>query len=162
MNGQDIGVGYLNTYVASTVALNLLPPNAKEGSLKAVFRVSASPTWLTADGRSRSRLKVWLTNPDGTPIENARVDFRLPGGNGKLKIIRGVTDRAGLAEADYRAGVTAGEVCVVAEADGYEAEAAITVSLRSDARQRSALPPTSRLSRRTGAPKPPSGRSRPT
>lgn len=129
----DIGTGWLNTYVASTVAIQLYPANAREAAKQAVMRMSATPGWLTADGRSKARVRTWLAASDGTPIKGARVTFEVAGNNGSIKTVRGVTDEKGMAEADYRAGTAAGYVTVLAAAIDEEVTSSIQIELKADA-----------------------------
>lgn len=129
----DIGTGWLNTYVASTVAIQLIPANAREAANQAVIRMSATPGWLTADGRSKARVRAWVAASDGTPIKGERVSFEVAGNNGSIKTIRGVTDDKGMVEADYRAGTAAGFVTVLATALNEEVTSSIQIELRADA-----------------------------
>lgn len=128
----DIGVGWLNTYVASTIAIELIPASAKAGALASI-RMSASPSWLTADGRSKTRIRAWLTDAGGAPLAGERMRFSVDSDNGRVKLISGVTDASGMAEAEYRAGTLAGMVTVSANAPDQGVSSSIQVELRSDA-----------------------------
>jgi hypothetical protein len=129
----DVGTGWLNTYVSSTVAIELTPLAARAASAQAAMRMSVSPGWLTADGRSKARVKVWLSDFNGNPISGARVSFALGSDNGSIRVVRGVTGTDGLAEADYRAGTVAGFVTISAASDEYVVNRNIQLELRSDA-----------------------------
>ncbi|MHB8765435.1 MAG: Ig-like domain-containing protein, partial [Deferrisomatales bacterium] len=130
----DVGAGWLNTYVASTVAIELVPRAQRGAEDRARLRLTADPAWLTADGRSTSRLKAVLTDLAGNPLAGQRVAFALGNQNGRLKVLRGgVTDDQGLAEAEYRAGTLAGEVTVTAAAAEWGVTAAVQIELRADA-----------------------------
>lgn len=129
----DVGAGWLNTYVASTVAIELAPRAAKGAEDRAILRIAADPAKLTADGRSTSRVKVWLTDLSGSPIAGARVAFALGNENGRLRVIRGTTDAKGVAEADYRAGTSIGQVTVTASAAEYGVTASVQILLLADA-----------------------------
>ncbi len=128
----DVGVGWLNTFVSATVALEVLPRAARMAD-RGTLALTAEPTWLTADGRSTTRLKAVLLDLAGNPVANARVAFALGNQNGRLKVLRGTTDAAGLAEAEYRAGTLAGEVTVIASAAEWGVTRAVQIELRADA-----------------------------
>jgi biotin carboxyl carrier protein len=129
----DVGAGWVNTYVASTVAIELLPRAARDAADLAEIRMSLTPSWLTADGRSKSRVKVWLTDLGGAPLAGAAVNFTLGGANGSIRLLRGVTDGSGLAEAEYRAGTLAGFETITAAAPDYHVTRSMQIELRSDA-----------------------------
>lgn len=129
----DMGAGWLNTFVASTVSIQLLPVNAREAAQLASIRMSASPAWLTADGRSKSRIRAWLTDSEQKPIKGARMNFTVMTDNGSIKVLHGVTDATGMAEADYRAGTMSGLVTIATYAPDQRAASSITLELRSDA-----------------------------
>lgn len=129
----DVGAGWLNTYVASTVALEVVPRAGRGAVDRAVLTATAEPPWLTADGRSTSRVKVALADLSGNPVKGAKVAFALGNQNGRLKILRGTTDDAGLAEAEYRAGTMAGEVTVTVSAADWGVARSLQLELRADA-----------------------------
>ncbi|WP_025322889.1 Ig-like domain-containing protein [Deferrisoma camini] len=130
----DVGAGWLNTYVASTVAIELVP-RARRGLVdRAVLTMSAEPAWLTADGRSTSRIQAKLVDLEGNPIEGARVRFALGNENGRLRVLRGGrTDERGIAEAEYRAGTVAGFVTITAANEDWGVTQALQIELRADA-----------------------------
>ncbi|WP_459943245.1 hypothetical protein, partial [Deferrisoma palaeochoriense] len=78
----DVGAGWLHTYVASTVAIELYPRAQRGLEDRAVLTLTAEPEKLTADGRSTSRVKAKLLDLQGNPIEGARVRFALGNENG--------------------------------------------------------------------------------
>lgn len=129
----DVGAGWLNTFVSSTLAIELRPMSAKAAATRALLTLSVSPGWLTADGRSKARVRAVLTGDNGTPLKGAKVNFELGNDNGKIRILRGVTDAAGLAEAEYHAGTVAGFVTLVATASAENVSSTVQVELRSDA-----------------------------
>jgi biotin carboxyl carrier protein len=133
MTTGDMGAGWVNTYVASTVAIELIPRAARDAADLAQMTMSITPAWLTADGRSKARVKVWLTDFNNAPIAGAVVNFIQGGSNGSLKVLRGVTDEKGLAEAEYRAGTLAGFETITAQAPAYNVVRSMQVELRSDA-----------------------------
>lgn len=135
----DIGAGWLNTYVASTVSIQLVPASAREATIAPVLRMSVTPGWLTADGRSKARVRAWLTESDGTPIKGARVRFELATDNGSIKTLRGVTDAQGMAEGEYRAGTLAGMVSILANATDDKVSSSVQIELKSDAPAKIAL-----------------------
>ncbi|GAB4252438.1 MAG: hypothetical protein Kow0054_12220 [Deferrisoma sp.] len=130
----DVGAGWLNTYVASTVAIELYPRAQKGMEDRAVLTMTAEPAWLTADGRSTSRVKAKLLDLQGNPIEGARVSFALGNENGRLRVLRGGrTDERGIAEAEYRAGTVAGFVTITAASEEWGVTQALQIELRADA-----------------------------
>ncbi len=130
----DVGVGWLSTYVASTVAIELYPRAQRGAEDRAALRVTAEPAKLTADGRSTSRIKAVLRDLQGNPIKGARVRFALGNDNGRLKVLRvGRTDERGMAEALYRAGTAIGTVTVTASAEEWGVTGAVQIVLMSDA-----------------------------
>ncbi|WP_461395439.1 Ig-like domain-containing protein, partial [Deferrisoma sp.] len=130
----DVGAGWLNTYVASTVAIELYPRAQRGMEDRAVLTLTAEPEKLTADGRSTSRLKAKLLDLQGNPIEGARVRFALGNENGRLRVLRGGrTDERGIAEAEYRAGTAIGAVTVTASAEAWGVTAAVQIVLMADA-----------------------------
>ncbi|GAB4255453.1 MAG: hypothetical protein Kow0092_00570 [Deferrisomatales bacterium] len=129
----DVGAGWLHTYVASTVAIELVPRAARGAADRATLRLTAEPAKLTADGRSTSRVRAWLADLSGRPIEGARIAFALAGDNGRLKVLDAVTDDRGVAEAAYRAGTAIGTVTVTAAAAEYGVTASVGIVLMSDA-----------------------------
>ncbi|WP_025322891.1 Ig-like domain-containing protein [Deferrisoma camini] len=130
----DVGAGWLHTYVASTVAIELVPRARKGMEDRAVLRVTAEPAKLTADGRSTSRIKALLLDLQGNPIEGARVRFALGNDNGRLRVLRGGrTDGRGLAEAEYRAGTAIGTVTITASAKEWGVTGSVQIVLMSDA-----------------------------
>ncbi|NOY45598.1 MAG: hypothetical protein GXP50_09130 [Deltaproteobacteria bacterium] len=130
----DVGAGWLNTYVASTVAIELYPRARKGMEDRAVLRMTAEPAKLTADGRSTSRVKALLLDLEGNPIEGARVRFALGNDNGRLRVLRGGrTDGRGVAEAEYRAGTAIGTVTITASVEEWGVTGAVQIVLMSDA-----------------------------
>ena len=128
----DVGAGWLNTYVSSTIAIQLTERKAAMGS-SPTMTMTINPGWLTADGRSKARVRVYVKDASGIPVEGTRVDFSVGGDNGSIKLLRGITDATGMAEADYRAGTVAGFVTITATADRYEISTSAQIELRSDA-----------------------------
>jgi biotin carboxyl carrier protein len=134
----DVGAGWLNTYVASTVSIQLIPRLARPGAQPAI-KLSITPGWLTADGRSKARVKAWLGDGSGIPMVGERVTFSVAGANGTIRLLSGVTDNTGMAEAEYRAGTIAGFVTITAEAPDYAISRSGQIELRSDAPAKIAL-----------------------
>jgi biotin carboxyl carrier protein len=66
-------------------------------------------------------------------MEGERVSFSVAGANGTIKLLSGITDKTGLAEAEYRAGTVAGFVTITAEAPDYAVSRSGQIELRSDA-----------------------------
>lgn len=130
----DVGVGWLNTYITSSVSIELISRTNKNALDQALLALTATPAALTADGRSKSRIKAVLKDLDGKPIANQSVAFTLAGDNGKLKALHGSrTDADGVAEADYRAGTSIGTVTISVAVPDYGVTSAVKIVLMSDA-----------------------------
>ena len=130
----DVGAGWLNTFVSSTVAIELVPRAGRDKADLATLRLRAEPGKLTADGRSTSRLLAELRDLRGRPIEGARVRFALGNSNGRLKVLHGGrTDERGIAQAVYRAGTLIGTVTVTASSAEHGVSASVQIVLMSDA-----------------------------
>lgn len=139
--GRDVGYGWLNAYISATTAIELLPRTKRNAQDLANLEITAEPAKLTADGRSKSRIKAKLTDIDtGKPLEGKRIYFGLGSENGKLKILGGGrTDANGVAQAEYRAGTAMGSVTITAAANEYQVTATIDITLMSDAPAKIAL-----------------------
>jgi hypothetical protein len=98
-----------------------------------VLRITADPVKLTADGRSTSRVRVWLTDRQGSPLSGAAVAFALGNSNGRLRVLQGTTGAKGMAEAEYRAGTAIGTVTVTASSADYGVTGSVQITLMSDA-----------------------------
>jgi len=129
----DVGAGWLHTYVASTVALQILPRAAKGAADQAILRLTADPTKLTADGRSTSRLTALLTDLSGNPLGGKKIAFSLGNGNGRLRTLDATTDAQGRAQAEYRAGTLIGTVTITASVQELGVTANVQIVLMADA-----------------------------
>lgn len=131
----DVGAGWLNTYVAATVALEIesRARAAKGAADQAILRLTADPPKLTADGRSTSRLTAVLTDLSGSPLPGKRVVFVLGNGNGRIRVLDSSTDDRGVAEAEYRAGTLMGTVTITASVQELGVTASVQIVLMADA-----------------------------
>lgn len=139
--GKDVGFGWVNTYIAAQTTIILKPRSNRNAQSPVELTMWAEPAKLTADGRSKSRIKVRLTGKaDNKPIEGKTINFALGSENGRLKILRsGRTDASGIAEAEYRAGTAMGTVTITASISEYKQSASIDITLMSDAPAKIAL-----------------------
>lgn len=133
MVSGDVGVGYVRSYITGTVDVLVKEPRATALSLSGSMEVSLSRDWLTADGRSRSRITAVIKDQDGNPVSGNQIRFALLGENGSLQEVRSRTDSRGRAFADYIAGTVIGQVQVeVRDMTGGHV-ALVSIELRSDA-----------------------------
>ncbi len=133
MVSGDVGVGYVRSYITGTVDVLVKKPQAVALSLAGSMDVSVSREWLTADGRSRSRITAVVKDRDSKPVEGHNIQFTLHGNNGKIRTIKSWTDSRGRAFADYIAGTVIGEVQIeVRDLTGGHV-AVVSIQLRSDA-----------------------------
>lgn len=104
-------------------------PGDDEGQVR--FDITATPSMLPADGKTEAEIVVILTDPDGAPLSNRRIEFYLEEGYGRLTATFPVTDSDGIAEAVYVAGrvATAGVIRVTDEETGETAVFTIPTSI---------------------------------
>jgi len=95
--------------------------------------VSLSREWLTADGRSRSRITALVRDATGDPVSGHSIRFTLLGSNGSLRIVQGKTDSRGRAYADYIAGTLIGQVQIEVRDLTNGQVSVVSVELRPDA-----------------------------
>ena len=108
----DVGVGWVRSFIDGSVDIVVTEPRASALSVAGSMDVSLSRDWLTADGRSRSRITAMVKDAGGEPLSGHSVQFTLLGSNGSIRVIQGKTDSRGRAIADYIAGTVMGQVQV--------------------------------------------------
>jgi len=112
MVSGDVGVGWVRSYIDGSVDIVVTEPVARALSVAGSMDVSLSRDWLTADGKSRSRITAVVKDVDGEPLSGHTVQFTLLGDNGEIRVVQGKTDSRGRAFADYIAGILMGQVQV--------------------------------------------------
>ncbi|HDL52719.1 MAG TPA: hypothetical protein ENH32_01945 [Proteobacteria bacterium] len=138
MTTGDVGVGYIRAYIDGTVDIVVKRPFAVAQAISGSMEVSASRSWLTADGRSRSRITAVVKDASGHPVEGDNVSFNLMGDNdgirrGSIRVVRSRTDSRGRATADYIAGTVMGQVQIEVRDMTSGLVSMIAIELRPDA-----------------------------
>jgi hypothetical protein len=133
MVSGDVGVGYIRSYIEGSVDIVVTEPKASSLSVAGSMDVSLSRDWLTADGRSRSRITAVIKDAHGEPVSGHSVRFTLLGDNGSIRVVQGKTDSRGRAFADYIAGVIMGQVQVEVRDMTSGMVAVVPIELRPDA-----------------------------
>ena len=129
----DVGVGYVRSYIEGSVDIVVTEPKAGALTLAGTMDISLSREWLTADGRSRSRITAIIKDADKDPVSGHSVRFTLLGDNGSIRTIQGKTDSRGRAYADYIAGTVMGQVLVEIRDLTSGMVALVPIELRPDA-----------------------------
>ena len=78
----------------------------------AKIAIAVDPAKLPADGRSRARVLVRVTDVNDNPSDNVEVEYAVTEGGGGIKDAKGLTDRAGESENTYTAGRAPGRVSI--------------------------------------------------
>ncbi|MHC4843391.1 MAG: Ig-like domain-containing protein [Planctomycetota bacterium] len=133
MVSGDVGVGYVRSYIEGTVDVLVKNPAARALAVAGSMEVSLSRDWLTADGRSRSRITAVVKDVDGNPLEGDEIAFTLIGDNGKIRAVKSRTDSRGRAFADYIAGIVIGQVQIEVRDMTSGLVAVVSIELRPDA-----------------------------
>jgi len=129
----DVGVGWVRSYIDGAVDIVVTEPRASALSVAGSMNVSLSRDWLTADGKSRSRLTAVVKDVSGKSLSGHSVQFTLLGENGSIRVIQGKTDARGRAIADYIAGKVMGQVQVEVRDLTSGMVALVPIELRPDA-----------------------------
>jgi hypothetical protein len=129
----DVGVGWVRSYIDGTVDIVVTEPRASALSVAGSLDVTLSREWLTADGRSRSRITAVAKDATGKPLSGHSIQFTLLGDNGSIRVIQGKTDTRGRAIADYIAGTVMGQVQVEVRDLTSGMVAIVPIELRPDA-----------------------------
>jgi len=133
MVSNDVGTGYVKTYINATAQLELEAVQQTAGkALGYTITVTSSDEWLTADGDSEARITAFVAL-DGIPVEGHRVGFTVAGGSGRIRTVRGETDANGKARAVYTAGTRIGIVLIRATDHTAGITGTVQIELRSDA-----------------------------
>jgi len=133
MTSGDVGVGFVRSFIDGTVDIVITKPTARALSVAGSLDVSLSRDWLTADGRSRSRITAVVEDASGNPTSGHSVSFTLLGENGEVRVVQGKTDSRGRATADYIAGTVMGQVQVEVRDLTSGMVALVPIELRPDA-----------------------------
>lgn len=133
MTSGDVGVGYVRSFIEGSVDILVTEPKVRALSVAGSMDISLSREWLTADGRSRSRITAVIRGADGQPVSGHTVRFTLLGDNGSIRVIQGKTDSRGRAIADYIAGIVMGQVQIEVRNLTSGMVAVVPIELRPDA-----------------------------
>ena len=136
MTSGNIGVDYITSYKEASIDIVLTPPISRAAArrgLQYMIKIEATRTELTADGRSRSVIRATVQDPTGKPVAGDNVVFSLSSANGTLNTIKGTTDTAGVATAEYIAGKKIGIVVVTATDTVRNISASVSITLLADA-----------------------------
>ncbi len=133
MTTGDVGVGFVRSYIDGTMDIVITQPTARALSVAGSLDVSLSRDWLTADGRSRSRITAVVEDSSGKPVAGHSIRFTLLGENGEIRIVQGKTDSRGRATADYIAGTVMGQVQVEVRDLTSGMTVLVPIELRPDA-----------------------------
>jgi biotin carboxyl carrier protein len=133
MTSGDVGVGYIRSYIDGTVDVVVKKASATALSLAGSMEVKLSRDWITADGRSRSRITATVEDADGKAAAGHNVQFNLFGSNGKIRVVQGKTDSRGRAVADYIAGTVMGQVQIEVRDMTSGLSQIVSIELRPDA-----------------------------
>ena len=134
MVSNSTGTAAVKTFIQVNAQLTLVEPpsNARlmaDGGYQIV--VKAKDAWLTADGKSQTRVTATVTL-GGSPVEGHKIDFKVTG-VGSVREVNKTTNRNGEATAIYTAGKKIGIVQVSAEDLTVGISGSVAIELRSDA-----------------------------
>ncbi|HEY5998023.1 MAG TPA: hypothetical protein VI078_01805 [bacterium] len=138
MLSNDVGSGWVKTYITATAQLELQPVTVAAEAEGYEIKLTSSDEWLTADGKSTARLTARVTLL-GKPVEGRKVDFAVASGTGSIRVVKDLTDRNGEARAVYTAGKKIGLVVVTAKDVAAGISDSVQIELRSDAPAKIAL-----------------------
>ncbi|MDD5761268.1 MAG: invasin domain 3-containing protein [bacterium] len=136
MASGDVGVDYITSFKEASIDIALTAPISRAAARRGLLytiKVEATRTELTADGRSRSVIRATVSDPTGKPVVGDTVVFALSSANGTLNVIKGTTDTAGVATAEYIAGKKIGIVVVTATDTVRNISGSISITLLADA-----------------------------
>ncbi|MDF1524704.1 MAG: hypothetical protein P1S59_00300 [bacterium] len=133
MTSGDVGIGYVRSFIEGSVDIVVTEPKVRALSVAGTMDISLSREWLTADGRSRSRITAVVRGADGEPVSGHTVRFTLLGDNGSIRVVQGKTDSRGRAFADYIAGIVMGQVQVEVRNLTSGMVTVVPIELRPDA-----------------------------
>jgi len=132
MVSNSTGTAAVKTFIQVNAQLTLVEP-ASSAAADAGYQivVKARDAWLTADGKSQTRVTATVTLGGG-PVEGHRIDFKVTG-VGSVRAVNNTTNRNGEATAIYTAGKKIGIVQVSAEDLTAGISGSVAIELRSDA-----------------------------
>jgi len=133
MVSGDVGIGWVRSYIEGEIDILVTEPRATVLSAAGTMEVSLSREWLTADGRSRSRITAVVRDDSDNPVAGHNVRFTLLGDNGQIRVVQSKTDARGRALADYIAGTVMGLVQVEVRDLTSGMVAVVGIELRPDA-----------------------------
>ena len=133
MVSGDVGVGWVRSYIEGEIDIVVTKPQAGALSAAGSMEVFLSREWLTADGRSRSRITAVIRDASDKALAGHNVQFALLGDNGQIRVVQSKTDTRGRAFADYIAGTVMGQVQVEVRDLTSGMVAIVGIELRPDA-----------------------------
>ncbi len=133
MSTGDVGLGHIRSFIEGRVDIAVKNRNVRLLAERGSLEVTASRDWLTADGKSRSRITARVLDPDGRPLSGDQIRFSILEGRGSIKVLQSRTDGTGRAWADYIAGTTIGQVQIEVVDLTNGLSSVIAIELRADA-----------------------------
>lgn len=132
MVSNSTGTAVVKTFIQASAQLTLFEPTssaAADAGYQIV--VKASDAWLTADGKSQTRVTATVTMA-GKGVKDHKVNFTVSG-VGSVRTVSDTTNSRGEATAIYTAGKKIGIVQVSAEDLTVGISGSVAIELRSDA-----------------------------
>lgn len=132
MVSNSTGTAAVKTFIQASAQLTLIEPTASAAA-DAGYQivVKASDAWLTADGKSQTRVTATVSLA-GKGVEGHKIAFQVSG-VGSVRTVSDTTNRNGEAMAIYTAGKKIGIVQVIAEDITVGISGSVAIELRSDA-----------------------------
>ncbi len=132
MVSNSTGTAVVKTYIQAEAQLTLVDPVESAAALAGYeISVKAGDEWLTADGKSQTRITATVTLA-GSPVEGHKVNFSVTG-VGSIRTVKDTTNGNGEATAIYTAGKKIGIDVVTAEDVTVGISGSVQIELRSDA-----------------------------
>jgi hypothetical protein len=132
MVSNSTGTAAVKTFIQVNAQLTLVDPEPSQAAAAGYeIVVKARDAWLTADGKSQTRVTATVTLA-GKPVEGHKVNFRVSG-VGSVRAVNDTTNRSGDATAIYTAGKKIGIDVVSAEDVTVGISGSVAIELRSDA-----------------------------
>ncbi|MHB8834557.1 MAG: Ig-like domain-containing protein, partial [Candidatus Methylomirabilia bacterium] len=122
----------VTTFLPASAQLTLVAPTPSAAADAGYqIDVKARDAWLTADGKSQTRVTATVTMA-GKGVEGHKINFKVSG-VGSVRAVNDTTNRNGEATAIYTAGKKIGIVMVSAEDPTVGISGSVAIELRSDA-----------------------------